>query len=131
MIFVSIQFLDRYKLFILLCRLEFNSIGLPDSVAEELAAAIVSNTGLSSIEIMNNNFKASGVIAIAQAIKTLKHITYLNIYNNPFTEEAIESLSSMILCNKELKEFYLRKNRCCRNVKSVINILKMLQSLES
>ena len=112
-----------------LTRLEFNNNGLPDSVAEDLAAAIVSNSGLSSIGIMNNNFEASGVITITQAMKRLKQITYVNIYNNPFTEEAIESLSCMILCNKELKDFYLGKNKCYKNVKSVINILKNTSKL--
>ena len=112
-----------------LTRLEFNNNGLPDSVAEDLAAAIVSNSGLSSIGIMNNNFEASGVITITQAMKRLKHITYVNIYNNPFTEEAIESLSLMISCNKELKDFYLGKNKCYKNVKSVINILKNASKL--
>ena len=60
-----------------LTRLEFNNNGLPDSVAEDLAAAIVSNSGLSSIGIMNNDFEASGVIAITQAMQRLKHITFL------------------------------------------------------
>ena len=46
-----------------LTRLEFNNNGLPDSVAEDLAAAIVSNSGLNSIGIMNSDFEASGVIA--------------------------------------------------------------------
>ena len=78
---------------------------------------------------MNNNFEASGVITITQAMKRLKHITYVNIYNNPFTKEANKSLSSMILCNKELKDFYLGKNECYKNVKSVINILKNASKL--
>ena len=112
-----------------LTRLEFNNNGLPDSVAEDLAAAIISNSGLSSIGIMNNDFEASGVIAITQATQRLKRITYVNIYNIPFTEEAIEYLSSMISCNKELKDVYLGKNKCYKNVRSIINIFRNASKL--
>ena len=52
-----------------LTKLEFNNNGLSDSVAEDLAAAIVSNGELSSIGIMNSDFEASGVIAITQAMQ--------------------------------------------------------------
>ena len=112
-----------------LTRLEFNNNGLPNSVAEDLAAAIVSNSGLSSIGIMNNDFAANGVITITQALQRLKRITYVNIYNIPLTEEAIEYLYSMILCNKELKDFYLGKNKCYKNLRSVISIFKNASKL--
>ena len=78
---------------------------------------------------MNNDFEASGVIAITQAMQRLKRITYVNIYNIPFTEEAIEYLSSMISCNKELKDVYLGKNKCYENVRSVINIFRNASKL--
>ena len=112
-----------------LTRLEFNSNGLPECIAKELAAAIASNNMISSIGIMNNNFEAAGMIAIIEAMNRLKHITYVNVYNTPFTQEVIDSLSSMILRNRELQDLYLGNNKCHKNVANIVNMLKGISKL--
>ena len=126
----AIQIAKALKNISTLTRLEFNDNGLPDNVGKELAAAFVSNSTINSIGLMKNNFEEGGMIAVIEAMNRLKHLTYVNLYNTSFTQEFIDSLSSMIACNKNLQELYLGKNKCHKNVISVIDALKGASKLK-
>ena len=73
---------------------------------------------------MNNNFEESGMTTIMEAMSRLKHITCLNVYNNHFTERAAELLSSLIVHNKELQEFYVGKTNIHNNIADLISSIK-------
>ena len=78
---------------------------IPESVAEDLAGAVLCNNSLQFIRLMNNVLKTKGSIKIFQAISRLKAVKVLNFYNNQISKEAADAI-----CKSSVKQFGTRRN---------------------
>ena len=103
--------------------LNLNSNQIPESVAENLAAALLNNKSLQVVALSENNLTAKGVERISQALSTLSGLQTYNINNNYSTEEASDAISSVILNNPSLTYVYISGNNLQTGVVKIGNAL--------
>ena len=97
-------------------------------LAIELALTIKSNKHLQKLWLNNSNLRFSANV-IFQSLSTISTLKYLNLHNNQITEEAAETLASVILRNTGLEELHLGDNNLGKGALKVIEALQHITSL--
>ena len=102
---------------------------ITDKAADNIAAAIRSNTQLKEFCFSKNNLQSIGAIKIAKALQCISSLTKLTINDNHITDEAADDIAAAIYNNIELQELNVSKN----NLRStgVIKIAKALKDVSS
>ena len=103
---------------------------IPESVAEDLAGALVQNNSLRFIRLMNNGFRTGGAVSIFHAISRLHEVEVLNFYNNQIGEEAADAIAAAVLNNVKLKELFLGCNKLRMGVLKILSALKNITTLK-
>ena len=102
---------------------------ITDKAADNIAAAIRSNTQLKEFCFSKNNLQSIGAIKIAKALQNISSLTKLTINDNHITDEAADDIAAAIYNNIELQELNVSKN----NLRStgIIKIAKALKDVSS
>ena len=98
---------------------------IPKEACDELALAIKSNKHLESFWLHSNNLHCSANV-ILNSLATITTLTALNLDDNQLTQEAGETLASVIMHNTSLEELYLN----CNNLGiATVKVAKSLQHI--
>ena len=103
--------------------------GIPKESFSQLALALKSNKHLEKLRLLSNNLQLSA-IDILQSLSTISELKSLNINDNQITEEAGETLASVVSHNKNLEELYLSGNNLGEGLLSVMKALRHIKSLK-
>ena len=74
-----------------------NNNQIPEFVAEDLAGALLINKSLRVVALSDNHLTTKGIKIISQAVSNLSELQMYNISYNYCTDEASDSISSVIL----------------------------------
>ena len=107
--------------------LDLNNLKLSIETVSELASSIKSYNCLEEIFMHNSNLKLS-VIILSEALTTISTLKVLDLQSNGLTEEAGESLASVIINNVALETLILDNNSIGVGV---LKIAKALQNIKS
>ncbi|XP_065914696.1 protein NLRC5-like isoform X2 [Dysidea avara] len=99
------------------------SCQIPESAAEDLAIAFLNNKSLQFVALGDNLLTTKGVQTISQALSKLSELRTYSIYNNYYTEEASDAISSVILSNSKLKYVCVGGNNLQTGVMKIENAL--------
>ena len=89
--------------------LSLNNLGMSREMVYELASAIKLYTSLENVYLRDNNLKLS-VMILSEALSTISTLKVLDLQSNELTEEAGDSLASVIINNPSLEELFLDNN---------------------
>ena len=101
-----------------------------DAVADQVSVIIANNNSLEELHLRNNNIQSRGSVKIVNALGTLKKFKSLNLGGNLITEDASDSIASMILNSPELKELYLGNNYLAGGILKIAEALKKVSKLK-
>ena len=103
--------------------LNLSESNISESAATAISDIITSNTSLRALYICNNNL-GSSIVTILKCLSKISFLEVLDLRDNQISEEAVESIASVVLHNPRLKELYLSSNNFG------IGILKVTKSLQ-
>ena len=89
--------------------LDLRNNNIPQEACDEVTLAIKSNKHLKMLRLDNSDLHSSANV-ILNSLTTITTLTVLNFDNNEISQEAGETLASVIMHNTELKELYLNNN---------------------
>ena len=101
-----------------------------DKLAISIAAVIASNLHFTSLILINSNLQSDDVIAIAQGLNYVSKLTVLNFQQNLITDEAANTLASVISQNTGLQKLCLGSNFLKIGVKDIAKALAKISSLK-
>ena len=81
--------------------LNLNNNCITKEVANDIAAVISNNPLLTFVYVGNNNLKSLGIIKIANKLKTLSLLKFLDFEGNQITEDATNHIAEVIYNNNE------------------------------
>ena len=113
----------------MLTRLYISNNNITEDAADDIAAAICSNTQLQEFDVGNNDLQSTGVINIARALQTISTLTKLYIHSNNINEDTADDIAAVICINTQLQEFDVGNNDLQST--GVINIAKALQTIST
>ena len=82
---------------------------ITDEAADSIANVLLCNTKLKELDMSHNNFSASGIVSIFQEMKVSNLIT-LNISHNMITDEAADSIATVLSHNSNLRTLFVSSN---------------------
>ena len=103
---------------------------LNDDVGEDLGIALSNKHLLKTIALESNYLKTDGIIAMSKSLRCTSSIKILNLHNNMLTEEAGESVASIILCNAQLEELYIGSNKLQAGASKILLALTHISTLK-
>ena len=77
-----------------------------------------------------NRLSTSGIVTIADSLSNISTLKILNIKNTAFTEEASDSVASLIKSNTGIEELYLGYNKLEAGALKIVRALKEVSSLK-
>ena len=109
--------------------LSLNNLDMSREMVNELASAIKLYTCLENIYLHSNDLKLS-VIILSEALNTISTLKVLDLQNNELTEEAGESLASVIINNPSLEALFLDNNNIGVGALKIAEALRNIKSLK-
>ena len=109
--------------------LYLDSCNLTDAMSDKLGITLCNNCSLQELQLKNNHFKSTGILAIAKSLSKLSTLKLLNIRNNHITKEATGVIASMILSNNALEQLYLGDNKMLTATSKILFSLKSVATL--
>ena len=103
---------------------------MSDAVADQLTTVIANNKSLQNLHLRNNNFKSRGAVKIMQSLSTLKTFKSLNLGGNLITEDASDSIASVISNNPDLTELYLGSNYLANGLVKIAKALEKASKIK-
>ena len=82
----------------------------PDNFGFSLAAVLKSTKSITKVDIKNNDIHEDGIVALMEAMKTNKTVTWLDMSDN-FSRGKGNAIAEMIKANKTLKYLNLNVNQ--------------------
>ena len=98
---------------------------ITDAAANDIASVLSNNDNLEVLDVSDNYFTTYGILIIFSS-KNLSSLTELYVNRNQLTEEAADTLASVISQNNKLQVLNISRNNFCTH--GVIKIAKALQS---
>ncbi|XP_072892024.1 NACHT, LRR and PYD domains-containing protein 3-like [Hemitrygon akajei] len=113
-------------------RLWLQRVSLTDSVAEDLASALSTNTSLKGLDLSENELGDSGVKLVSAALRNPEcKIQTLRLYRVGLTDSSAKDLVSALSTNQSLTVLSLNSNSLTdRSVSALRRVIKTLPSLE-
>ena len=113
-----------------LTHLNLSGNDMSEEVAYFLASAIASNSSLEDLILTDNRLTTSGIVTIAKSLSNISTLKYLSVQNNLISEEAADSIASVIKINTGIGELYLGNNKLGAGALKIIRALKEVSSLK-
>ena len=102
---------------------------IPQEACDEIALAIKSNKHLEILGLNDNSLLSSANI-ILNSLTAITTLTFLNLGNNQITQEADETLGSVIMHNTGLEELHLDSNSLGVGTLKVAKVLQHITTLK-
>ena len=112
-----------------LCELHIRLNNVTEEMVNDIAAVILNNKSLRTLDLGRNNIQAAGMAKIAKALQNVSFLFELLINNNDITEEAADDIVAVILNNTRLRILNLGGNKF--QTAGMIKIAKALQNVSS
>ena len=113
-----------------LAKLDLSGNNMSEEVADFLASAIASNSSLEDLRLTDNRLTTSGIVTIAKSLSNISTLKYLSVQSNLISEEAADSIASVIKINTGIEELYLGNNKLGAGALKIIRALKEVSSLK-
>ena len=113
-----------------LLRLNLSDNNMSEEVADFLAFAIASNSSLEDLILRDNRLTTSGIVTIAKSLSNISTLKYLSVTSNLISEEAADSIASVIKSNTGIEELYLGNNKLGAGALKIVRALKEVSSLK-
>ena len=115
-----------------LTKLKFLNLGgnlISENASDLIASAISNNTEIREV-YLGNNYLASGVLKIVEALLMTPKLKVLHIDNNCINDDAAEKLA-LFLSNSNMEELNLSYNNLCLSSKCILEALSKISSLKA
>ena len=109
--------------------LNLSNNDIPQEACEELALGIKSNNQLEKLWLHDNNLHSSANV-ILNTLTTITTLTVLGLNNNQISQEAGETVASVILHNTRLEELHLHTNNLGIGIVKVAKALQHITTLK-
>ena len=109
-----------------LTELDLSGNGMSEEVADFLASAIASNSSLEDLRLSDNRLTTSGIVTIAKSLSIVSTLKYLSVQSNLISEEAADSIASVIKSNTGIEQLYLGGNKLQAGALKIVKALKEL-----
>ena len=113
-----------------LTALDLSGNDMSEDTAAFVALAVTSNSSLEGLGLSYNRLSTSGIVTIADSLSNISTLKILNIKNTAFTEEASDSVASLIKSNTGIEELYLGYNKLKAGALKIVRALKEVSSLK-
>ena len=106
-----------------------NTNNITDEAADDIAAAICSNTHLQDFDISNNHLQSTGAIKIAKALQNISTLKKLYINDNHITDVAADDVAAALSSNNRLQELDISNTKL--QSAGIITIVKAFKNIST
>ena len=112
-----------------LTNLNLHDCHITSKAANNLAAAIITNSLLEFLHLRNNQLQTSGVVIICQSLKYLSTLQGFDISCNEVTEHGADDIASVVLSNNKMRQLYLGGNKLDSSASIILRALQTVSSI--
>ena len=103
-----------------------------NEAADELVTVLLHNTLLQELDLSYNFLSISNCAKIFKGMENISNLEVINVSHNMITDEAVDALTHILLCNVRLKELNLSyDNLSASGIIKIFQAMKNISNLET